>query len=171
MSMSGLARTLAILDWTVSGTRNLSPCGRWWSSLAVAHAFMRAAATLLSLPLATPNTQASPRAATRHARVHAPLACSATIARTARGLWRQRRSRQGSSFALGDASVFPAARGSDTRVAAARTSACATSVARCFQPFEESGGGRRTPCVRHIRPLSTRETISKTNTKAITVCR
>ncbi len=34
---------------------------------------------------------------------------------------------------LGDASGFPAARGSDTSVAAARKSACATSVPRCFQ--------------------------------------
>ncbi len=45
---------------------------------------------LVSLPRAAGSTEASPRVATRHARVRAPLACSATIARTAKGLWRQR---------------------------------------------------------------------------------
>ncbi len=51
----------------------------------MAHALLRAAATLLSLPLDRDKQEASPGVATRHAGVRAPPAFPAIIARTAEG--------------------------------------------------------------------------------------
>ncbi len=47
--------------WNVSGATNLTPCGRWWPSMPVAHALVRAASPLL----ATPPDFRQPEAATR----------------------------------------------------------------------------------------------------------
>ncbi len=45
----------------VSG-HNLSPCGRWWPSLSVAHALLRAASPLLATPLDSRPPEAATRA-------------------------------------------------------------------------------------------------------------
>ncbi len=54
----------------------------------VAHALLRAAATLVSLPLAAGNPEASPRVATRHAGVRAPRRAPGVYDSLHRGLWR-----------------------------------------------------------------------------------
>ncbi len=107
---------------------------------------------LVSLPRAAGNPEASPRAATRHARVRAPLAGSATIARTAKRLWRQRRSQRDSLSLL--------ATPLDRKISECRHE-CRHGTQECVRhqnprPSDRAGqkvcGARAVPA-RHRRPL------------------
>ncbi len=75
---------------SVSGATNLSPCGRWWPGLLVAHALVRAASPLLATPPNSRQQEAATRVSLRHAGVRAPLKSTAILSRRAEGGKRRR---------------------------------------------------------------------------------